>query len=55
MEYNVDRSPALATKWPYSLDVCLDDIVPLHYALDLFLQSKMLESEQFCHQNDPEK
>ncbi len=42
-------------KQPYDPDEALLDIAPIAHALELFLQSKMLESEEFCHTNDQEK
>lgn len=42
-------------KQPYNPDEALLDIPPISHALELFLQSKMLESEEFCHTNDQEK
>ncbi|THH15435.1 hypothetical protein EW146_g5037 [Bondarzewia mesenterica] len=44
-----------ATRWPYTHTKALDDIPGVAYALDLFLKSKMVESEDFCHANDPKK
>jgi hypothetical protein len=47
--------PPAATKWPYSHSAALDDIPGIAYALDTFLKSQMVESEEYCHRNDPEK
>jgi hypothetical protein len=33
----------------------LDDLPGVSYALELFLQSHMLESEEYCHKHDPKK
>ncbi|KAG6828152.1 hypothetical protein H0H92_009003 [Tricholoma furcatifolium] len=40
-------------KIPYTQDDALSDIPGVSYALDTFLQSKMLESEQYCIESDP--
>src|SRR6266852_2495804 len=47
--------PPAATKWPYSHRAALDDIPGIAYALDTFLKSQMVESEEYCHRNDPQK
>ncbi|KAI0295131.1 hypothetical protein B0F90DRAFT_1811542 [Multifurca ochricompacta] len=44
-----------AVSWPYSHSVALDDIPGIAYALDLFLKSLMVESEEYCHRSDPKK
>jgi hypothetical protein len=41
--------------WPYSQASALDDIPGIAYALDLFLKSLMVESEEHCHTSDPKK
>jgi hypothetical protein len=41
--------------WPYSHTSALDDIPGIAYALDLFLKSLMVESEEYCHTSDPKK
>jgi hypothetical protein len=41
-------------KYPYSPDA-LDDIAGVQYALEVFLSSHMLESEEFCHASDEAK
>ncbi|TCD63844.1 hypothetical protein EIP91_004886 [Steccherinum ochraceum] len=46
--------PKLAKK-PYSQDKALDDLDGIAYALHLFLASHMIECEEFCHKNDPQK
>ncbi|KAF8264918.1 hypothetical protein EI94DRAFT_1590818 [Lactarius quietus] len=46
--------PPAVTK-PYSQASALDDIPGVAYALDLFLKSLMVESEEYCHTSDPEK
>jgi len=44
-----------AVSWPYSHSAALDDIPGIAYALDTFLKSQMVESEEYCHRNDPQK
>jgi hypothetical protein len=44
-----------AVSWPYSHSAALDDIPGIAYALDTFLKSQMIESEEYCHRNDPRK
>jgi hypothetical protein len=44
-----------AVSWPYSRSAALDDIPGIAYALDTFLKSQMVESEEYCHRNDPKK
>ena len=44
-----------AVSWPYSHAAALDDIPGIAYALDTFLKSHMVESEEYCHRNDPNK
>ncbi|KAA1467016.1 hypothetical protein DENSPDRAFT_768100 [Dentipellis sp. KUC8613] len=51
----VKEAPPPTTKWPYVPAAALDDLPPLAHALDLFLKSQMVESEEFCHSNDPKK
>ncbi|THH26374.1 hypothetical protein EUX98_g7819 [Antrodiella citrinella] len=46
--------PQLA-RTPYSQERALDDLDGISYALHLFLASHMIECEEFCHKNDPEK
>jgi hypothetical protein len=41
--------------WPYLHDTALDDISGIAYALDMFLKSLMVESEEYCHRSDPKK
>lgn len=41
--------------WPYSHDVALDDLPGIAFALDMFLKSLMMESEEYCHCKDPQK
>jgi hypothetical protein len=36
-------------------ETALEDIPGVAYALDLFLASHMVESEDYCHQMDPNK
>ncbi|KAI0255620.1 hypothetical protein BJV78DRAFT_1177213 [Lactifluus subvellereus] len=44
-----------AVTWPYSNATALDDITGIAYALDMFLKSLMVESEEYCHRCDPKK
>ena len=44
-----------AVTWPYSQSVALDDIPGIAFALDTFLKSFMVESEEYCHRVDPRK
>ncbi|KAI9507300.1 hypothetical protein F5148DRAFT_1206084 [Russula earlei] len=41
--------------WPYTHDTALDDMPGIAYALDLFLKSLMVESEEYCNRSDPRK
>jgi hypothetical protein len=47
--------PPAAVSWPYSRSAALDDIPGIAYALETFLKSQMMESEEYCHRNDPKK
>jgi hypothetical protein len=49
----LEEGPAVT--WPYSQSVALDDIPGIAYALDTFLKSLMVESEEYCHRVDPRK
>ncbi|KAL0575364.1 hypothetical protein V5O48_006615 [Marasmius crinis-equi] len=40
-------------KQPYKPSECLEDIPGMAYALELFLASHMVESEEYCSKNDP--
>jgi hypothetical protein len=54
----IPRPPAdiVYPKGPYnSEEDALRDIVGLRYALNLFLASHMIESENFCTEMDPSK
>ena len=42
-------------KHPYNHDDALEDLPCMHYALELFLNSHMLESEDYCHKSDQKK
>ena len=42
-------------KYPYNVDDALDDIAGVQYALEVFLSSHMLESEEFCRTSDETK
>jgi hypothetical protein len=47
--------PTAVSSWPYSHSAALDDIPGIAYALETFLNSQMVESEEYCHRNDPQK
>lgn len=49
----LEEGPAVT--WPYSQSVALNDIPGIAYALDTFLKSLMVESEEYCHRVDPRK
>lgn len=49
------RTPPAPPKGSYSPKNALDDLPGTHYALELFLASKMVESEEYCDQCDPKK
>ena len=49
------RTPPAPPKGSYSPKDALDDLPGTHYALELFLASKMVESEEYCDQCDPKK
>jgi hypothetical protein len=40
---------------PYEAADALEDLPGISYALELFVASHMLESEEYCHKSDPEK
>lgn len=40
---------------PYSPDRALDDLPAIKYAAALFLDSHMVESEEYCLKADPQK
>ncbi|EIW75037.1 hypothetical protein CONPUDRAFT_147567 [Coniophora puteana RWD-64-598 SS2] len=42
-------------KEPYKVSEALDDISCVTWALDEFLHSRMVESEEYCHKSDPSK
>jgi len=44
-----------AVKVPYDPHEALDDIPGVAYALELFLASHMVESEEYCHKMDENK
>ncbi|KAG7441581.1 uncharacterized protein BT62DRAFT_936891 [Guyanagaster necrorhizus] len=44
-----------AVKVPYNADEALDDIPAIARALDLFLASQMVESEDYCSSGDPNR
>lgn len=41
-----------AIKTPYKPEQALEDIPGLAYALQLFLESRMMESEEYCRKSD---
>ena len=47
--------PPLTMDGPYTHDRALEDLPGVKHALDLFLASHMVESEEFCHESDPKK
>ena len=47
-------SPPLVKK-TYRRSEALDDIKGVSYALELFLGSKMVEAEEYCHKSDENK
>ncbi|KAI5118784.1 hypothetical protein M0805_005014 [Coniferiporia weirii] len=47
--------PPRTPEGPYAPDRALEDIPGIKHALELFLASHMLESEQYCHTRDPTK
>jgi hypothetical protein len=49
------RAQAPPVKNPYSMANSMCDIPCVAYALDLFLASHMLESEDYMHKGDPQK
>ncbi|PBK76181.1 hypothetical protein ARMSODRAFT_950584 [Armillaria solidipes] len=53
-EKTASKPPPLI-KSPYSPKDALDDIPGVAHALDLFLASKMVESEEYCDKTDPKK
>lgn len=42
-------------KHPYTPDDALDDLPGMQYALEAFLSSHMLESEEYCNTSDETK
>jgi hypothetical protein len=44
-----------AVKSPYDPQNACDDLPSITYALNLFLDSYMVESEEYCNEVDPEK
>jgi hypothetical protein len=44
-----------SVKAPYAAKDALGDIPGVSYALELFLASKMVESEDYCNESDPKK
>jgi hypothetical protein len=49
------RTPPPVPSGSYSPTRALDDLPGVHYALELFLASQMVESENFCDASDPKK
>ncbi|KAF9523683.1 hypothetical protein CPB83DRAFT_775027 [Crepidotus variabilis] len=52
-KYSSEHPPT--AKNPYDPSEALDDLPGISFALEMFLNSKMLESEEFCHKYDEEK
>ena len=50
-----DPMPPQRMEGTYTQDRALEDLPGIRHALETFLQSHMLESEQFCHDSDPKK
>jgi hypothetical protein len=50
----ITEPPAVSSR-PYSHSAALDDIPGIAVVLDTFLKSQMVESEEYCHRNDPRK
>lgn len=46
---------APSTAADYDIDAALDDIPAIKHASSLFLDSKMIEAEQYCLKVDPQK
>ncbi|MDV2583699.1 hypothetical protein, partial [Alkalibacillus haloalkaliphilus] len=42
-------------KYPYDPTEALGDLPGVSYALELFLASHMVESEEYCHKSDENK
>jgi hypothetical protein len=42
-------------KYPYKPEEALADIPGVSYALELFLASHMVQSEEYCHKSDEKK
>lgn len=51
--YDLDAPPDVVR--PYEPEDALQDISGVHYALEVFLSSHMLESEQYCNDADETK
>ena len=49
------KTPPPSVKNPYKEKEALDDIPGVAYALETFLQSRMVECEDYCHESDPKK
>ncbi|KZV62664.1 hypothetical protein PENSPDRAFT_591100 [Peniophora sp. CONT] len=49
------KTPPPGVKTPYKAKEALDDITGVAYALETFLQSRMVECEEYCHESDPKK
>lgn len=50
----IDATPPPISR-PYASANALDDLAPVVYALELFLASHMVESEQYCEKSDPQR
>ncbi|KAG5640665.1 hypothetical protein DXG03_007602 [Asterophora parasitica] len=55
MSSSTPHSTPPLIKHPYDPKNALDDLQGIRYALQLFLSSKMVESEEFCHKSDERK
>lgn len=48
--YDLNSPPDVAR--PYEPEEALEDLPGVHYALEVFLSSHMLESEEYCNEAD---
>ena len=53
--YTRKYAKAPPVEHPYVKSRALEDLSGISYALDLFLASKMVEAEDYCNEEDPEK
>ena len=49
------KTPPPSVKTPYKAKEALDDIPGVAYALETFLQSRMVECKEYYHESDPKK